>query len=175
MKDFITKSALFLVYIFGGSYLGLLALVILQYPVKMIFEDANMSLFFALCIDTVLIASTALYSYRVGYKDNTRYEAISVPKTAAMIGCACAAFVLLALLFSFGHPHTLNTVYFAYAILGPEKSWNLDIVTIAEQYGGLLLALTTLQTFLCGGGMFTGYLLGGRKRRADRKKLTGRD
>ena len=39
----------------------------------------------------------------------------------------------------------------------------------------LLLALTALQTFLCGGGMLAGYLLGGRKRMADRKKLTGRD
>lgn len=175
MKSFISKVFLFLVYIFGGSYLGLLAVVVLQYPVKMIFEDANMSLFFALCIDTVMIASTALYSYRVGYKDNTRYEAISVPKTAAMIGCACVVFVLLALLFSFGHPHTLNTVYLAYAILGPEKSWNLDIVTVAEQYGGLLLALTTLQTFLCGGGMFAGYLLGGKKRLADRREMTGRE
>ena len=79
MKNFISKSALFLVYIFGGSYLGLLAFVILQYPVKMIFEDANMSLFFALCIDIVMIVSTALYSFRVGYKDNNRYETISVP------------------------------------------------------------------------------------------------
>ena len=47
MKNFISKSALFLVYIFAGSYLGLLAVVVLQYPVKMIFEDANMSLFFS--------------------------------------------------------------------------------------------------------------------------------
>ncbi|MBR4959801.1 MAG: hypothetical protein IKY52_02775 [Clostridia bacterium] len=92
-----------------------------------------------------------------------------------MIGCTCAAFVLLALLFSFRHPHTLNTVFLAQAIPGPEKSWNLDIVTIAEQYGGLLLVLTTLQTFLCGGGMLAGYLPGGRKRMADRMKLTGRD
>lgn len=175
MKSFISKVFLFLVYIFGGSYLGLLAVVVLQYPVKMIFEDANMSLFFALCIDTVMIASTALYSYRVGYKDNNKYETISAPGTAARIGCACVVFVLLALLFSFGHPHTLNTVYLAHAILGPEKSWNLDIVTIAEQYGGLLLALTTLQTFLCGGGMFAGYLLGGKKRLADRRKMTGRE
>lgn len=175
MKNFISKSALFLLYIFGGSYLGLLAMVVLQYPVEMLFENIHMDVYYVVSMDLVMLASTALYAYRVGYKDNTGYENVSAPKTAAMIGCACAVFVLFAVLFSFGHPHTINSVFLTYLILGEDASWNLTIVTAAEQYSGLLLAATVLHTSLCGGGMLAGYLLGGKKRLADRRELTGQE
>ena len=175
MKNFISKSALFLVYIFAGSYLGLLAVVVLQYPVEMIFENINMGMYYVIGIDLVMVVSTALYSYRVGYKDNNRYEMLSVPKTAAMIGCACAVFVLLPFLMQYYAPHNLNAVWLAELIIGPEDGWNLGIREITAQYSGLLLAVSALQTFLCGGGMFAGYLLGGKKRLADRREMTGRE
>ena len=175
MKTFISKSALFLVYIFAGSYLGLLAVVVFQYPVEMIFENINMGMYYVIGIDLVMITSTSLYSFRVGYKDNNTYENISALQTAAMIGCACGVFVLLALLLDFYAPQNLNAVWMAELILGPEEGWGLDIREIADQYRGLLLAVSALQTFLCGTGMFTGYLLGRKKRVADRREITGRD
>lgn len=185
MKDFVRDVFQMFVYLIGGLMLGVLAFIVLQYPVKIGFEgikvtaggaERNLSAFVLMFLEEAAgLAALFLLSRRIGYRENTPDAHLWTPYILITTAVACGIYVLLILITNFSWSFLyLDTLNMMQLIFGKRELNGIGIAELRGAYrmqGTVTLMIHALLYML---PMNLGYIFGAKKRITDRTALTNR-
>lgn len=153
----------------GAAYFGLLMMMIVTVPVRLITHDHIVE-FVVASIICVIFSMGAVCSMcmKDGYDDDGK---VSLGKAILCMSLAVILYDLLTVILQYYTGAATNVCYIAIVIEGLDRTTSLK--EMVDEHGGAMFASLIIQTIPFIPAMIGGYLLGGRKRQKNRQKLIG--
>ncbi|MBQ7335855.1 MAG: hypothetical protein IJW92_05240 [Clostridia bacterium] len=164
---------LYLLRVIGAAYLGLLVMVIAQYPIKMLTADEVIR-GISMSVACVIASLICLFvtCMKAGSDENKSGGKLVVGQTVMVMILAVAVYVLLTVIFRYYTGAATNVCILA-TVLGNIDA-STDIIKLARDYGGWMFLSLIIQTIPFIPAMIIGYIVGGKMRRKKRRELLNR-
>lgn len=166
--NLLKSSVKYLLSVIGAAFFGLLILLIVTNPLRMLFDGAAESVLGCIC--NVLASMGLLFylTYRSGYDENTPTSRLLPRQSVVQMVCAVALYIGLTVLLRYGTAGAATNVVLLAEVMTGQK---IGIERMAGEYSGAMFASLLIQTLPFLPAMLAGYVCGARKRQKSRAEL----
>jgi uncharacterized membrane protein (Fun14 family) len=153
----------------GAAYSGLLAMIIVIIPIRLITYDHVIEFVVSsvICVATSMAVILVL-CMKDGYDDDGK---VSLGKAILYMSLAVLLYDLLTVILQYYTGAATNVCDIAIVIKNLDRTTSLK--EMADEHGGAMFVSLIIQTIPFIPAMIAGYMLGGKKRQRSRQKLTG--
>ena len=153
----------------GAAYFGLLAMIIVTVPIRLITHNSVIEFVVSSVICVVAsMAALSVMCMKDGYDDDGK---VSFGKVILYMSLAVLLYDLLTVILQYYTGAATNVCYMAIVIKSLDRTTSLK--EMADEHGGAMFVSLIIQTIPFIPAMIAGYWLGDKKRQRSRQKLTG--
>ncbi len=156
-----------LLCVIGAAYFGLLVLIIVTNPFRMLFDGAAENILGCIC--NVLGSMGLLFylTYKSGYDENTSTSRLLPMQSVLQMFSSVVLYILLTVVFRYGTGAATNVSLLAEVMTGQ----SIGISAMVEEYSGWMLVSLLIQSIPFLPAMCAGYVCGAKKRQKNRLEL----
>ncbi len=164
--------AKYLLSVIGAAFIGLLVLVLVTTPLRMMFKTTGEYILSSVCCVLASMVALFFFTMKCGYDDNAPEKPLLNPPAALQMVAAVAAYILLTVLFRYYTGAATNVANLAHVLGGIPST--VDISRMAAEHGGWMFLSLVIQALPFIPAMLVGYVAGGKRRQRERASLHGK-